>query len=100
MNFGLAFISRKPYKARRRHLWMIVLQFVTTSLCANSISDAPQHLDKLETAIKGLDKAKANQKPGSADAREVLIDALRLDVQNITRTAIAYAQDDPAFASL
>ena len=63
-------------------------------------TDAPQHLTNLNAVINGLDKAKAGQKGGSAAPAAVLIDALRLDVQNITRTARALAQDDPSYAAL
>ncbi len=63
-------------------------------------TDASQHVGNLVTIIKGLDKAKAGQKGGSAAPAAVLMDALRLDVQNITRTARALAQDDPSYAAL
>ena len=41
---------------------------------------------------------KARQAGASPTAKEVLLDALRLDIQNITRTARAIEQDEPGFA--
>ncbi len=63
-------------------------------------TDAPQHLTNLQKDIAGLDAAKAGQGGGSATPATVLIDALRLDVQNVTRTAHALAQDDPNYTVL
>ena len=48
--------------------------------------------------IADLDVEKAKQQGGADTAREVLLDALRLDIQNIARTARAIAQDEPGFA--
>lgn len=48
--------------------------------------------------IPGLDTAKAQQKPEGATAKSVLLDGLRLDVQNITRTARAISQTEAGFA--
>ncbi|HEY5233295.1 MAG TPA: hypothetical protein VIK35_07180 [Verrucomicrobiae bacterium] len=48
--------------------------------------------------ITGLDNAKAGQKPGRNTSKEVLLDEIRLDIQNITRTAAAIAQTQPGFA--
>jgi hypothetical protein len=48
--------------------------------------------------IAALDQAKAGQQRGAATAKEVLLDSLRLDLQNITRSARAVAQDEPGFA--
>ena len=73
--------------------------FTETNLADVAGTDAPQHLAKLGGILKALDRAKAGQHGGDATPKDVLVDALRLDVQNITRTAHAYAQDDPAFAS-
>jgi hypothetical protein len=50
------------------------------------------------SVIAGLEIAKAGQKPGKNTSKEVLLDALRLDILNITRTASAIAQDKPGFA--
>ena len=46
-----------------------------------------------------LDTEKARQASASPTAKEVLLDALRLDIQNITRTARALDQDEPGFAA-
>ena len=48
--------------------------------------------------ITDLDAAKAAQQSGGVTAKEVLLDALRLDLQNISRTARAIAQDTAGFA--
>jgi len=77
-----------------------VLTFGRTNLADVAATDAAQHLNKLDNVIKALDRSKAGQQGGDATPKDVLLDALRLDVQNITRTAHAYAQDDPAFATL
>ena len=53
---------------------------------------------KLTKVITDLDTAKVAQAAAAATAKEVLLDALRLDVQNVTRTASASAQDEPGFA--
>ena len=53
----------------------------------------------LSQVIKDLNAAKAAQQGGDRTAREVLIDALRLDLQNVVRTARAIAQDEPGFAA-
>ena len=61
-------------------------------------SKATTALTALGQVILDLDAAKANQQGGTATAREVLLDGLRLDLQNIARTARAIAQDEPGFA--
>jgi hypothetical protein len=48
--------------------------------------------------ITKLDAAKAGQNQNGVTAKEVLLDAIRLDMQNIARTARAIAQDEPGFA--
>ena len=58
-------------------------------------SDAKTHFAKLAAVVDKLSKAKAGQQPGSATPRSVLLDALRLDVQNIARMARAMDQDAP-----
>src|SRR2546428_9925923 len=60
-------------------------------------TEGAKRFANLAQVIAGLDDAKANQKPGGATAKSVLLDALRLDVQNIARTARAIAQDEPGF---
>lgn len=61
-------------------------------------SDAKTHFTKLAVVVDKLGKAKAGQQPGSATPKSVLLDALRLDVQNIARMARAMDQDTPGFA--
>ena len=61
-------------------------------------SEATKRFTNVRRIIADLDKEKASQKGGSATAKEVLLDALRLDLQNIARTARAIAQDEPGFA--
>ena len=62
-------------------------------------STGATHFASLNQVIAGLDTAKAGQKGGvGATAKSVLIDTLRLDMQNIARTARAIAQDEPGFA--
>lgn len=60
--------------------------------------EGAKHFANLNQVIAGLDTAKAGQKTNGATAKEVLLDALRLDLQNIARTARAIAQDQPGFA--
>jgi hypothetical protein len=74
--------------------------FGQASLTDVAGTDAPQHLTNLKADYDGLGRAKAGQKGGSAAPAAVLVDALRLDVQNVTRTAHALAQDDPAYTTL
>src|ERR1035441_4573783 len=73
--------------------------FGQASLADAAGTDAPQHLTNLKTITSKLDKAKAGQQGGSATPAAVLVDAVRLDVQNITRTASALSQDDPNYAA-
>ena len=61
-------------------------------------SMAATHFATITTVIAGLDTAKAGQKPGKNTSKEVLLDAVRLDILNITRTASAIAQTSPGFA--
>ena len=61
-------------------------------------SEAAKRFTNIRRIIADLDKEKANQKGGSATAKEVLLDALRLDLQNVARTARAIAQDEPGFS--
>ncbi len=61
-------------------------------------SKATAHFTAIAQVVKDLDTAKAGQQGGGATAKEVLLDALRLDIQNIGRTARAIAQDEPGFA--
>ena len=60
-------------------------------------TEGAKRFANLTQTIAGLDAAKAGQKPGGTTAKSVLLDALRLDVQNIARTARAIAQDEPGF---
>jgi len=61
-------------------------------------SEATRRFTNVRRIIADLDKGKASQQGGSATAKEVLLDALRLDMQNIARTARAIGQDEPGFA--
>jgi len=61
--------------------------------------EATKRFTNVGQIIKDLDAAKAGQQPGAATAKEVLIDALRLDLQNLARTARAIEQDEPGFAA-
>lgn len=61
-------------------------------------SIAATNLASLNQVISSLGTAKAGQKPGRDTSSEVLLDAIRLDIQNITRTAAAIAQTEPGFA--
>ena len=60
--------------------------------------EAQKRFANIGKVIKDLDAAKAAQQGGGTTAKEVLLDALRLDLQNISRTARAIAQDEPGFA--
>ncbi len=60
--------------------------------------EARKRFANIGKIISDLDDAKAGQVGGGSTALEVLFDALRLDLQNITRTAAAIAQDEPGFA--
>lgn len=61
-------------------------------------SEAQKRFANIAQIIKDLDVEKAKQLGGGATALEVLFDSLRLDLQNISRTARAIAQDEPGFA--
>ena len=61
-------------------------------------STAATNFATVTTVVTGLNTAKAGQKPGRDTSKEVLLDAIRLDIQNITRTAAAIDQTTPGFA--
>jgi hypothetical protein len=61
-------------------------------------SKALTYFGIINTVIAGLDIAKASQKPGRNTSKEVLLDAVRLDILNITRTASGIALEEPGFA--
>lgn len=48
---------------------------------------AADHFASVAQIIKALDTAKAQREGGTATAKEVLLDALRLDLQNVASTA-------------
>jgi hypothetical protein len=85
------------YSFARYDKFVRVFAFGQKNAADVAATDGPQHLAKLGTIITGLDQAKAGQGGGSATPVAVLRDALRLDVQNITRTARGLAQDDPNY---
>ena len=87
--------SRRRYDKCKR-----AFNFATANASDVATTDAPQHITKLGNIIKGLDKSKASQAHGSAEPREVLIDALRLDMQDITRMARAIGQETVGFEKL
>ena len=60
-------------------------------------SKATGHFAANTQVIKDLDTEKAKQGGGTATAKEVLLDALRLDLQNIARTARAIGENEPGF---
>ena len=61
-------------------------------------SKSAGHFATLAQTTTDLDTAKAGQDGGTATAKAVLFDALRLDLQNIARTARAIAETQPGFA--
>ena len=60
-------------------------------------SAAKTYFANVAATITALDGQKAQQGRGSRTALEVPLDALRLDVANITRSASAFGQDEPGF---
>ena len=62
-------------------------------------SEAAKKFAAVKKAIGDLDGARAGQRPTAGTSKEVLLDALRLDVQNITRTARAMDQTEPGMAA-
>ncbi|HLP78505.1 MAG TPA: hypothetical protein VK327_16495, partial [Candidatus Paceibacterota bacterium] len=60
--------------------------------------EAARRFTNLSAILIGLDKARASQQGGGTTAKSVLMDALKLDIQNITRTARAMDQDTPGLA--
>jgi hypothetical protein len=61
-------------------------------------SKAAGLLSRLQVVIKEIETARTGQQGGRATARAVLIDALRLDLKNIVRTARDIAKEAPGFA--
>ncbi len=61
-------------------------------------SVAQTNFSSIDQVIAGLDKAKAGQVSNRNTSMETLLNAVRLDIQNITRTAAAIDQDEPGFA--
>lgn len=60
--------------------------------------EANKRFGNIGKVISDLDIAKAKQQRDGSTSRGVLIDSLRIDVQNITRTGSALDQDEPGFA--
>jgi hypothetical protein len=84
---------------RRYEMFVRVQTFGQTNaadFAAGSV--AATNFTTVTQVITGLDNAKTTQKPGRDTAHEVLIDAIRLDVENIARTAKVIDQDEPGFA--
>ena len=61
-------------------------------------SQARRHWETLGVIVRELEQGRVTQRSPRDTAREVLFDALRIDLQNIARTARAIAQDEPGFA--
>ena len=61
-------------------------------------AEAAKRTGNLQRIVQGMDDAKAGQGGGSAAPKEVLLDALRLDLGNIRGIATAIDQDEPGFA--
>ena len=61
-------------------------------------SKAAGHFARLAQIIRDLDGEKARQGGGSATAKDVVFDSLRLDLQAIARTARAIDAGEPGFA--
>ena len=61
-------------------------------------SKAAGHFASLTLTITALDTARARQPGGTATAKEVLLDALHLDIKDIARTARAIDLNEPGFA--
>lgn len=64
----------------------------------DSGSETQQHFTNLTQIYNQLTQKKAAQQPGSTTPKSVLLDALRLEVQNIARMARAMDQDEPGLA--
>ena len=77
-----------------------VYDFGQANLADVAGTDATQHLTNLKTINDQLAKAKAGQNGGDATPFTVQVDVVRQQVQNITRTARAIGQDDPAYNTL
>jgi hypothetical protein len=60
-------------------------------------SVAQTNLTIVDQVIAGLDKAKAGQVGNANTSMDTLLNAVRLDIQSITRTAAAMDQDEPGF---
>jgi len=59
---------------------------------------AQTNFTSINQVITGLDNAKAGQVGNADTSLDTLHNAVRLDLQNITRTAAAIDQDEPGFA--
>lgn len=68
----------------------------TGDFAAGSV--AQQNFTIIDQVIADLDKAKAGQAANANTSMDTLLNAVRLDIQNITRTAAAIDQAEPGFA--
>src|SRR5262245_49502237 len=75
----------------------------SVNFCENNSADFAEnnnvtvHVANLARVIKGLDEANASQQGVSVAIKDGLLDSLRIDIQNVARTASAIAQDEPGF---
>jgi hypothetical protein len=68
----------------------------TADFAAGSV--AQTNFSTIDQVIAGLDTAKAGQMDNADTSKDTLYDAVRLDIQSITRTAAAIDQEEPGFA--
>jgi hypothetical protein len=59
---------------------------------------AAKNFDVISEVVNQLRPARTNRTRSANTSKEVLVQALQLDLQNITRTAIAIALEQPGFA--
>lgn len=85
---------------RRYHQFTRILAFGSGNAADFSATSAvPGYLTSLQTVVKGMDGARAGQGRASATPKSVLLQALRLDIQNLRRIAVALEPTHPGLSA-
>jgi hypothetical protein len=84
---------------RRYNQFTSILAFGTANAADFTPPSAvPGYFTDLQTAVTGMDEARAGQGRASATPKSIRLQALRLDIQNIHRIAVALEPTNPGLS--